>query len=48
MITYKVHHTDRKGDMEDLIVPIGVPITIVCVLLVAACVVSMAFSGGLK
>ena len=34
--------------MEDLIVPIGVPITIVCVLLVAACVVSMAFSGGLK
>jgi len=36
------------SDMEDLIVPIGVPITILVLLAVAACVVSMTFSGGLK
>ncbi|MFZ2238558.1 MAG: hypothetical protein WAV90_03325 [Gordonia amarae] len=34
--------------MEDLIVPIGVPITILVVLSVIACVVSMVMSGGLK
>lgn len=34
--------------MENLVVPIGVPITAVCVLFFLACVVSMVFARGLK
>ncbi|MEE3850753.1 hypothetical protein VZC37_10435 [Gordonia sp. LSe1-13] len=34
--------------MEDLIVPIGVPVTILTVLSVVACVVAMAFTRGVK
>ncbi|GAB88454.1 aa3-type cytochrome oxidase subunit CtaJ [Gordonia rhizosphera] len=34
--------------MDNLIVIIGVPVTILCVLAAAACVVSMAFGHGLK
>ncbi|MDL9938547.1 hypothetical protein QSJ18_17515 [Gordonia sp. ABSL1-1] len=35
-------------DLEDLIVPIGVPVTIVTIVFVVACVVAMAFSFGVK
>lgn len=34
--------------MDNLIVAIGMPVTIICCLFVAACVVSMVFSSGLK
>ncbi|GAB18133.1 hypothetical protein GOEFS_046_00890 [Gordonia effusa NBRC 100432] len=34
--------------MEDLIVPIGLPITILVLVAVALCVASMIFSGGVK
>lgn len=34
--------------MNDLIVPIGLPITILVVLAAGLCVISMAFSGGVK
>lgn len=34
--------------MEDLIVPIGVPVTIIVILSVVGCVVAMAYSFGLK
>lgn len=34
--------------MESLIVPIGVPITIITVVFVVLCVISMAFSHGVK
>ncbi len=34
--------------MDDLIVPIGVPITILVVASVVLCVISMAFSSGVK
>lgn len=34
--------------MNDLIVPIGVPVTILTVAFVLLCVISMAFSWGLK
>ncbi|WP_279103423.1 hypothetical protein [Gordonia paraffinivorans] len=35
-------------DIDSLIVPIGVPVTIVTVLFVVLCIVSMVFSGGVK
>ncbi|MFT4086252.1 MAG: hypothetical protein QM658_03710 [Gordonia sp. (in: high G+C Gram-positive bacteria)] len=34
--------------MEDLIVPVGMAVVVLCLLMVAACVVSMAFSWGTK
>ncbi|MFW0784592.1 hypothetical protein AAFP35_08720 [Gordonia sp. CPCC 206044] len=34
--------------MDNLVVAIGMPVTIICVLFVVACVVSMAFAFGLK
>ncbi|AZG43965.1 aa3-type cytochrome oxidase subunit CtaJ [Gordonia insulae] len=34
--------------MDNLIVVIGVPVTIICVLFVIACVVAMVFSNGVK
>jgi hypothetical protein len=34
--------------MDNLIVVIGVPVTILCVLSVVVCVVAMVFSGGVK
>ncbi|NMN99639.1 hypothetical protein HH308_00205 [Gordonia sp. TBRC 11910] len=34
--------------MDDLIVPIGLPITIAVLVSVALCVISMAFSRGVK
>lgn len=35
-------------DVDSLIVPIGVPVTIVTVLFVVLCVVSMVFASGVK
>lgn len=34
--------------MEDLVVPVGLVVTILCLIMVAGCVISMAFSSGLK
>lgn len=34
--------------VEDLVVPVGMVVTILCLIMVAACVISMVFSSGLK